>query len=98
MSQLEIARLHAVVEGRVQGVGFRSFVQDVADALALTGWVRNRYDGCVEVLAEGDRQTLQKLETALYRGPRASYVTNVISEWGDATGEFKHFQIRLTSI
>ena len=72
MADKEITRLHAVVEGTVQGVGFRNFVQENAYRLNLTGWVRNRWDGTVEVTAEGDRQDLEKLLQALRRGPRAS--------------------------
>ena len=97
MSEKQVARLHASVEGRVQGVGFRYFVQDTATSLGLAGWVRNRWDGTVEIVAEGDRQALGKLLTALYRGPRASIVTGVSPEWLPATGEFSRFQVRSTT-
>lgn len=100
MSQKENAnaRLHAIVEGRVQGVSFRYFVEQNAIALGLTGWVRNCWDGTVEVMAEGDRQALDKLLAALQRGPRASFVTNVKPTWSSATGEFTGFRVRMTSI
>lgn len=91
------ARLHAVVEGRVQGVGFRYFVEELADALGLTGWVRNRWDGTVEVLAEGERQLLEKLLAGLRRGPRAAYVTDVQVEWQAYTGEFRRFYVRVSA-
>ena len=91
------ARLHAVVEGRVQGVGFRYFVEENAIALGLTGWVRNRWDGTVELVAEGERQSLERLLTIVRRGPRAAYVSNVRPEWPPASGEFKTFHIRITS-
>lgn len=91
---LESMRLHAIVEGRVQGVGFRAFVMDQADRLGVTGWVRNRWDGTVEVTAEGDHATLEKLVSALRQGPRASYVSNLNLEWQDATGEFSRFSMR----
>ena len=90
-------RLHAIVEGRVQGVGFRYFVLDQASALGVTGWVRNRWDGSVEVTAEGVLSKLNQLLNALYRGPRGSYVTGVDTEWQSASGEFKSFQVRMTS-
>ena len=90
-------RLHAIVEGRVQGVGFRYFVLDQASALGVTGWVRNRWDGSVEVTAEGVLSKLNQLLNALYRGPRGSYVTGVNTEWQSASGEFKSFQVRMTS-
>jgi acylphosphatase len=96
MEESEKARLHAIVEGQVQGVGFRMFVLRNADTLNLTGWVRNRGDGNVEVLAEGARPAVEKLLTALHAGPRASFVTHVQTEWLPATGEFTRFQARQT--
>jgi acylphosphatase len=90
------ARLHATVEGRVQGVGFRAFVEQCAEVYNLTGWVRNRWDGSVEALAEGERAELEKLLAALQRGPRASSVVHVIFDWQPATGEFSHFSVRMT--
>lgn len=94
--ETQVERLHAIVEGYVQGVGFRYFVQDTAVALGLTGWVRNRWEGTVEVLAEGEHQTLEKLLTALYRGPGSATVTGIDPEWSPATGEFRSFSVRLT--
>ncbi len=93
----ERKRLHAIVEGRVQGVGFRYFVFDQAYGLGLTGWVRNRWDGSVEVTAEGKVAILNKLLAALYRGPRGSFVTGVNAMWQAATGEFSEFRVRQTS-
>ncbi len=89
-------RLHARVEGRVQGVGFRYFVLDNAQPLGITGWVRNRWDGSVEVLAEGAKNNLENLLTAIRRGPRRHTTTDVQVEWHDATGEFTSFRIRRT--
>jgi len=97
MNGTEIVRLHAMVEGYVQGVGFRAFVQDTAYHLRLSGWTRNRWDGGVEVVAEGARSDLEKLLRALERGPRASTVTGVTSEWESASGEFHDFTIKMTS-
>lgn len=94
MEERTSTRLHAVVEGDVQGVGFRYFVVENARSLGLTGWVRNRYDGSVEVLAEGGRPLLEVLVDALRQGPRASRVTDVRSEWLPAGGEFSEFKIR----
>jgi acylphosphatase len=92
----QLARLHATVVGRVQGVGFRAFVEQSAEVLDLKGWVRNRWDGSVEVVAEGKRQDLEKLLAALRRGPRASGVSDVHFEWQAARGEFTHFSVRMT--
>jgi acylphosphatase len=89
-------RLRATVEGRVQGVGFRYFTFKVAQELALTGWVRNTYDGNVQVLAEGPRPALERLLFFLRKGPPSSYVTNVSTYWDNATGEFSNFEITAT--
>ncbi len=89
-------RLHALVEGRVQGVGFRAFVEQVAHQLGVSGWVRNRWDSSVEVLAEGSQAQLEALLEALQRGPRMSYVETVTPEWSEASGEFHYFAVRRT--
>lgn len=89
-------RLHVIIRGRVQGVGFRYFVLSAAMEIHLKGWVRNRRDGSVEVLAEGTKENLEKLFRALQRGPSSSNVTDVDPEWGDASGEFSRFEIRGT--
>lgn len=90
------ARLHATVEGRVQGVGFRYFVQENAVILGVTGWVRNRWNGAVEVLAEGEQTKLEKFHQIIQRGPRAAFVSEVSVEWLPATGEFHDFRVRTT--
>ena len=87
-------RLHAIVEGVVQGVNFRYYTQERACSLRLTGWVRNRADGSVEVLAEGPRAPLDQLLEFLQRGPPAASVTEVKQEWQTPTGEFMRFDIR----
>lgn len=89
----ESVRLHVLVDGRVQGVGFRYFVQEIANSLNLTGWVRNTDEGKVEVTAEGSRQLLEKLLIALQRGPHMAYVSEVKETWSTATGEFTYFTI-----
>jgi acylphosphatase len=66
-----------VVRGRVQGVGFRWFVEYEANMLGITGWVRNNYDGRVEVLATGSREQLAVLRRKLQEGPRAARVDEV---------------------
>ena len=90
------SRFHAIIEGRVQGVGYRAFVEQNAFSLRLTGWVRNRWDGSVEVMAEGERQDLELLLSALYRGPRSANVSNIQIDWQPATGEFGRFSFRMT--
>jgi acylphosphatase len=66
-----------VVRGRVQGVGFRWFVEREAHMLSVAGWVRNNSDGSVEVLAIGTRDQLLGLRSRLRQGPRASRVDDV---------------------
>ena len=94
MTEPDLHQLHAVVNGRVQGVGFRNTTQHRASKLGLTGWVRNQADGTVEVTAEGDRATLERLLTFLNRGPSAAQVTQVDADWHVATGKFASFGIR----
>jgi acylphosphatase len=86
-------RLHALVEGVVQGVGFRFFASYYAEELQLTGWVRNLWDGRVEVLVEGPRPVLEKMLEHLKEGPRGAQVSKVDSQWQTATNEFKEFRI-----
>ena len=97
MDDIEESRLHVLVEGEVQGVGFRFFVQNSARNLGLSGWVRNRWDGTVEVIAEGEKEKLEQLMQKLHQGPRSSRVTGVSPEWQVATGEFTDFQFRMTA-
>ena len=89
-------RLYAIVEGRVQGVGFRYFTQERAVFLGLLGWVRNRWDGTVELVAEGNRAEVESLLKAVQRGPHAGTTRNVKFDWLEATGEFSSFRIRQT--
>ena len=90
------SRLHAVIEGHVQGVGYRMFAANLARELGLTGWVRNLRNGNVEVIAEGRRSVLENLLNSLYRGPRSAYITKITTEWLPATGEFTSFDVRST--
>lgn len=93
--QLPYQRLNAIVQGRVQGVGFRFFVLRQAVALDLTGWVRNLEGGsAVEVLAEGASSSLRELLAALHEGPDAAYVRDVKVQYSPATGEFRDFHVR----
>jgi acylphosphatase len=88
-------RLQAQVRGRVQGVGFRFFVQEEAARLGLTGYVRNASDGRrVEVVAEGPRASLERLLAALHRGPPMAFVERVDVTWLPARGELAGFDIR----
>ncbi len=88
------ACVHIVVEGLVQGVGFRWFVARRAEGLGLKGYVENRYDGSVEVEAEGDRSLLEELVHEVRIGPRSAHVTNLRLEWRAPTHTRDRFEIR----
>lgn len=89
-------RLRAVVQGRVQGVGFRYYVAETARHLQLVGICRNLRNGDVEVIAEGESGALEALLAFLHNGPRMSYVEKVHAVWTPATGEFTTFSITST--
>ena len=88
------ARLHLIVSGRVQGVGFRFSAYDEASDLGLAGWVRNLPGGEVEIVAEGRRENLVVLETWAHLGPPSAHVTDVRADWLAYTGQFTEFRIR----
>lgn len=84
--------IHAVVRGRVQGVGFRDYVERRARFLRLAGYVHNLEDGrSVEVIAEGPRDVLEQLIEYLHEGPAMSRVDAVDVEWRTPTGEHRDF-------
>jgi len=77
----------------VQGVGFRYFLVDSARPLGLRGWVRNRPDGAVEVVAEGERAQLERLLQAARQGPRHARVDGVDADWSPAAGGLALFDL-----
>ncbi|HWA94082.1 MAG TPA: acylphosphatase [Terracidiphilus sp.] len=80
--------LHFLIQGRVQGVGFRWFVHREASELELRGWVRNTEEGDVEIVVTGDPADLDELRTCLHKGPRGSRVDRVIEHLlTDSEGE-----------
>jgi len=89
-------RLHATIKGRVQGVGFRHFVMQNAGELDLTGWVRNRRGGTVEVVAEGPRFRLEELLRRLHSGPVSARVREVEHTWKKHQDSFTGFRVRAT--
>jgi acylphosphatase len=88
------AALHLSVKGRVQGVGYRYYVHRTATALGLTGYVRNRADGTVEVIAEGDSDHLNQLVTLLKEGPNFAFVEDVERKTMPYEGGFTQFSIQ----
>ena len=87
-------RFEATVRGRVQGVAFRYNTLAEANRLKLTGWVANRVDGSVRVVAEGPESTLKQLAAWLQHGPTAAWVEDVDLRWMDTADEFSWFEIR----
>ena len=83
-----------VVRGRVQGVGFRNFVQREASALSLAGWARNLADGRVEVFAQGAAAALNGLEGRLRQGPRWADVRGVEGMESPTRSDTVGFKIR----
>ena len=88
-----VVRMHAVIHGDVQGVGFRYFVIDLARPLGLRGWVRNRPEGSVELTAEGEHDQLETLLERARRGPRSAQVTDVEVDWAEASGNLGPFEL-----
>jgi acylphosphatase len=83
-----------LVRGRVQGVGFRWFVEREAAILQIAGWVRNNPDGTVEVLAQGTRDQLAGLHSRLREGPRAARIEDVEVSEAQPVAGLTYFQIR----
>jgi acylphosphatase len=87
--------LHFLIQGRVQGVGFRWYVHREASQLDLRGWVRNTEDGDVEVVASGEPAELAELRASLRRGPRGSRVDRLVEHYLDESEaeDLSSFQI-----
>ncbi|MBW2057142.1 MAG: acylphosphatase [Deltaproteobacteria bacterium] len=81
------------VEGYVQGVFFRATTRQKAQELGITGWVRNRWDGTVEIVAEGEETRLAELTKWCHHGPPGARVTRVLVEEEPYQGEFTDFDI-----
>jgi acylphosphatase len=90
---MRVARRY-VIAGRVQGVGFRWFTHDAAAREGIHGWVRNMADGSVEVFAEGESESVQRLEAALRRGPASARVETFETEEHAPAGRSTGFEIR----
>jgi acylphosphatase len=93
MTDKPTAAFTATVSGRVQGVGFRFSTQRQAESLGLSGFVQNRMDGSVRVVAEGDPEALEKLAAWLSKGPPGAYVHNVHIENHPPQGGYTGFTV-----
>ena len=90
----DLASVHVVVYGLVQGVFFRAFVSELAAELSLTGYVRNLPGGdAVEVQAEGERKQLEKLIDYVKVGPPGAIVVRVVTNWSEYSGHYSRFRI-----
>ncbi len=87
-------RLHVLIRGRVQGVGFRYSTYHEALGLGLDGWVRNLPDGRVEAVFEGDKDTLDQMLAWCQRGPRMAQVTHVEAAWETGDPKYDAFRMR----
>ena len=91
----DLASVKVTVYGRVQGVFFRAYSQRAAEGLGLTGYARNQPDGSsVEIIAEGERQKLEKLILLLRKGPPGAVVSKISAEWSSHSGRFSGFGIK----
>jgi acylphosphatase len=87
------ASLHAIAQGRVQGVYYRVFASQNAAGLSLCGYVRNLPDNSVEIHAEGERKQLEKLVEQLKAGPPGARVDNLTVTWSEFTGQYSDFSV-----
>lgn len=85
---------HIVVKGLVQGVFFRAHTEQAAKRLGLSGWVKNRPDGSVEIKAEGDEEKVKRFVEWCHQGPPSARVTGVDVSYGEVEGRFGSFGIK----
>lgn len=88
-------RAHIFIEGKVQGVGFRNFIQRKAHTMDVTGWVKNLRDGRVEAVFEGEKMDVDQMIEACFDGPPAANVHNVEEEWEEPESDISGFDIKL---
>ena len=92
--QDKILHVHVWIQGRVQAVGFRAFVQQNAFQIGVTGWVRNVGYNTVEAVAEGTKEQIEDFLQMVKRGPSVSRVDESREEWEQVTGEFRSFGVK----
>jgi acylphosphatase len=88
-----IKQVHLIISGDVQGVGFRAWTKHQARKLELVGWVKNREDKTVEVVAEGEKEVLEELIKRCQHGPEVAWVSRVDVAWQQGSGEFVGFEV-----
>ncbi|GAB4194794.1 MAG: acylphosphatase [Sandaracinaceae bacterium] len=90
---MALKRIHLVIRGRVQGVYYRASAVREAKRLGLTGWVKNRPDNAVEVVAEGEEDQVKDFLAWAQHGPSTARVDKIDTRWRSYTGEFASFTI-----
>ena len=86
-------RAHAIISGKVQGVCYRMETQRAAEHAGISGWVKNRVDGTVEAVFEGEKEQVDQIIAWCRKGPPLSAVSNVSIRWESFTGDFQGFEI-----
>lgn len=95
MEKNNLIQAHITVTGRVQGVGFRAYVEQAARQIGgITGWVRNLGWNSVECLAEGESQNIERLIALIKKGPSLARVDTSEVEYADASGEYAGFGVK----
>lgn len=92
---MENKRVHVLIKGKVQGVFFRSSARDKASSLGLSGWVRNRPEGDVEAVFEGESQAVQKMIAWCHSGSRPAEVRGVDVQEEQYKGDLEAFEVRV---
>ncbi len=87
------SEIHCVAKGRVQGVGYRYFVERYAEAQGLFGWVRNNNDGSVELVLQGTPDALKEAISALNQGSPLAKVESLSVEWGTPSNQYDEFKV-----
>lgn len=88
-----MTEIHCIITGKVQRVAYRAYVQDAATELQLTGYVRNRPDGTVEVVAQGEPDTLKQFVEYLHEGSLLAQVESVAVDWGTIRTPLHEFSV-----
>ncbi|MHB8859268.1 MAG: acylphosphatase [Thermoleophilia bacterium] len=92
-----VKRAHVYITGRVQGVFFRAWVSDRARRLGLGGWVRNRMDGRVEAVFEGDPEVVKQMVELCHEGPDRARVDTVLDDYSEAAEGLASFEVKSTA-
>lgn len=90
-------RAHLLLQGRVQGVNFRYYTMQEARSLGITGWVRNLWDGRVEVLLDGDEDAVRQMIEWCQQGPPSAVVEHTEIAWEEPNAEFSNFRVRINA-